>query len=90
VPFCCCISIRKTSLEAASLAECRQVQAVGAQSAAQIERANALTQAVVSAHVCRSEQPYRYGSPEQLIADLGERVIGPAEAKAKELRTIAH
>jgi hypothetical protein len=30
-----------------------------------------------------------YGSAEQLVADLGERVIGPAEAKAKELRTIA-
>ena len=30
-----------------------------------------------------------YGFPEQLIADLGERVINPAEAKAKELRTRA-
>lgn len=30
-----------------------------------------------------------YGSPEQLIADLGERVIGPAEAKAQDLRAIA-
>ena len=30
-----------------------------------------------------------YGSSEQLIADLGERVIGPAEEKARELRTMA-
>ena len=27
-----------------------------------------------------------YASPERLIADLGERVIGPAEIKAHELR----
>jgi hypothetical protein len=27
-----------------------------------------------------------YASPQQLIADLGERVIGPAEAKVRELR----
>jgi hypothetical protein len=27
-----------------------------------------------------------YASPERLITDLGERVIGPAEAKAMELR----
>src|SRR4051794_1396804 len=32
---------------------------------------------------------YVYGFPEQLIADLGERVIGPAEARAKEIRTVA-
>ena len=31
-------------------------------------------------------QPYHYETPEQLIADLGERVIGPAEAKVRELR----
>ena len=30
-------------------------------------------------------EPYRYDSPEQLMADLGERVIGPAETKALEL-----
>jgi uncharacterized protein YjbI with pentapeptide repeats len=30
-------------------------------------------------------ETYRYASPEQLIADLGERVIRPAEAKALEL-----
>jgi hypothetical protein len=29
---------------------------------------------------------HHYTSPEQLIADLGERVIGPAEAKVRELR----
>ena len=29
---------------------------------------------------------YRYGSPSQLIADLDERVVGPAEAKVLELR----
>jgi hypothetical protein len=27
-----------------------------------------------------------YSSPQHLIADLGERVIGPAEAKVRELR----
>src|SRR5512144_2693075 len=27
-----------------------------------------------------------YASPQHLIADLGERVIGPAEAKVRELR----
>jgi hypothetical protein len=31
-------------------------------------------------------KPYHYRSQEQLIADLGERVIGPAEAKVLELR----
>jgi hypothetical protein len=31
-------------------------------------------------------EPYRYASPERLMADLGERVIAPAEAKARELR----
>ena len=31
-------------------------------------------------------ETYRYNTPEQFIADLGERVIGPAEAKALELR----
>jgi hypothetical protein len=30
--------------------------------------------------------PHVYASPERLIADLGERVIGPAEIKAQELR----
>ena len=29
-----------------------------------------------------------YGSAERLIADLGERVIGPAEAKAREVRAV--
>jgi hypothetical protein len=33
-------------------------------------------------------EPYRYASPERLIADLGERVIDPAEAKARELRAL--
>jgi hypothetical protein len=31
-------------------------------------------------------KPYRYASPEQLMADLGERVVGPAEEKVRELR----
>ena len=31
-------------------------------------------------------EPYRYASPERLMADLGERVIGPAESKAREVR----
>jgi uncharacterized protein YjbI with pentapeptide repeats len=31
-------------------------------------------------------EPYRYASPERLIADLGERVIDPAEAKVRDLR----
>jgi hypothetical protein len=31
-------------------------------------------------------EPYLYASPERLIADLGEKVIGPAETKARELR----
>jgi uncharacterized protein YjbI with pentapeptide repeats len=31
-------------------------------------------------------ETHRYASPEQLMADLGDRVIGPAEAKARELR----
>jgi hypothetical protein len=30
----------------------------------------------------------RYDSPERLIAELGERVVGPAEAKARELRAM--
>lgn len=30
---------------------------------------------------------YHYTSPEQLIADIGERVINPAEAKVRELRS---
>ena len=34
-------------------------------------------------------EPYRYASPERLIADLSERVIIPAEAKARELRGVA-
>jgi hypothetical protein len=29
---------------------------------------------------------HHYTSPEELIADLGERVIGPAEAAVRELR----
>jgi len=32
-------------------------------------------------------EPYCYDRPEQLLADLGEGVIGPAEAKARNLRT---
>ena len=32
-------------------------------------------------------EPYRYASPEVLIAELGERVIAPAEAKVSEMRT---
>ena len=31
-------------------------------------------------------EPYRYLNPERLMADLAERVIGPAESKAGELR----
>jgi hypothetical protein len=31
-------------------------------------------------------EPYHYASSERLIADLGERVIGPAEEKARQLR----
>lgn len=31
-------------------------------------------------------EPYRYRSPDLLIAQLAERVIGPAEARAQELR----
>ena len=31
-------------------------------------------------------EPYRYDSPARLLADLGERVIGPAETKARALR----
>jgi hypothetical protein len=31
-------------------------------------------------------EPYRYASPEALMAALGDRVIGPAEAKARELQ----
>ena len=34
-------------------------------------------------------EPYSYASPEQLMADLSERVIVPAEAKALELRGIS-
>jgi uncharacterized protein YjbI with pentapeptide repeats len=34
-------------------------------------------------------EPYRYASPERLIADLSERVIVPAEAKARELRGVS-
>jgi hypothetical protein len=34
-------------------------------------------------------EPYRYASPERLIADLGERVIGPAEGKAQALRAVS-
>jgi hypothetical protein len=34
-------------------------------------------------------EPYRYASPEQLMADLSERVIAPAEAKALELRGVS-
>jgi hypothetical protein len=33
-------------------------------------------------------EPYRYASPERLIADLSERVIVPAEAKVRELRGV--
>jgi hypothetical protein len=29
---------------------------------------------------------HRYDTPEQLIADLGERIIHPAEIKVQELR----
>jgi hypothetical protein len=32
--------------------------------------------------------PYRYASPDRLIADLREHVIVPAEAKARELRGV--
>jgi hypothetical protein len=31
-------------------------------------------------------EPYRYSSPERLIADLSEKLIVPAEDKARELR----
>jgi hypothetical protein len=34
-------------------------------------------------------EPYRYASLEQLMADLSERVIVPAEAKALELRGVS-
>jgi hypothetical protein len=34
-------------------------------------------------------EPYSYASRERLIADLSELVIGPAEAKARELRVVA-
>ena len=34
-------------------------------------------------------EPYRYASPEQLMTELSERVIAPAEAKALELRGVA-
>jgi hypothetical protein len=34
-------------------------------------------------------EPYRYASPERLITDLRERVILPAEAKARELRGVS-
>jgi hypothetical protein len=34
-------------------------------------------------------EPYRYASPEQLIADLSEQVIVPGEAKARELRGVS-
>jgi hypothetical protein len=34
-------------------------------------------------------EPYSYASPEQLIANLSERVITPAEAKARELRGVS-
>jgi hypothetical protein len=34
-------------------------------------------------------EPYRYASRERLLADLGERVIAPAEAKALELRGVS-
>jgi hypothetical protein len=34
-------------------------------------------------------QPFCYASPERLIADLRERVIVPAEAKARELRGVS-
>lgn len=33
-------------------------------------------------------EPYRYASQESLIANLGERVIRPAETKAHELRSV--
>jgi hypothetical protein len=31
---------------------------------------------------------HRYDTPGQLLADLSDRVIGPAEAKVEELRPI--
>ena len=34
-------------------------------------------------------EPYRYASPERLHADLSDRVIVPAEAKARELRGVS-
>ena len=34
-------------------------------------------------------QPYSYPCPERLIMDLSERVIAPAEAKARELRGVS-
>jgi hypothetical protein len=34
-------------------------------------------------------EPYCYASGERLIADLSERVIIPAEAKARELRAVS-
>jgi hypothetical protein len=34
-------------------------------------------------------EPYRYASPERLIADLSEQVIVPAKAKARELRGVS-
>jgi uncharacterized protein YjbI with pentapeptide repeats len=34
-------------------------------------------------------EPYRYASPEQLIANLSQYVIAPAEAKARELRGVS-
>jgi hypothetical protein len=33
-------------------------------------------------------EPYRYAAPDRLIADLGEHVIVPAEAKARELQGV--
>ncbi len=33
-------------------------------------------------------EPYCYASRERLIANLGEQVIRPAEAKARELRGV--
>jgi uncharacterized protein YjbI with pentapeptide repeats len=34
-------------------------------------------------------EPYRYASPEQLIANLSQYVIAPADAKARELRGVS-
>lgn len=34
-------------------------------------------------------KPYRYAFPERLIEDLSERVIVPAQAKARKLRKLS-